>query len=324
MASKKKVWITGIEGFVGSHLADLLVSADLYEVYGSYFSESDLQNIGHLIDRLTVCRVDIRKENEIQACLNRIRPDFICHLAAISSVKLSFQDPATLFEVNVKGTLHVLEAISRVYTLNRPRIIIPSSCEVYGKSVDGRPFQEDAPFSPVNPYGASKAAVEIYAIYYAHHYSLPVCRIRLFNLIGPGQSKGFVVPDFAEQIVVLEAQGKGGVIKVGNLDVRRDLIDVRDGARAIQLLMEEGKTNDVFNVCSGVPLRLEDILNTLIGFSNIPIDVTVDKDLIRPVDNPIMVGSYDKIRKCCGWKPTIPIDVTLQDCLEYYRRHSNP
>jgi len=312
-----KVLITGIAGFAGSHLAELLLKRG-NEVFGTRLAGESLDNIGPIRRRLHLSDCDITGYDHLLRVIKRIAPDRIYHLAALSSVGKSFSQPRKTIEDNVRGTLNLLEAVRN---LRKPvRILVVGSSDIYGKVRPREvPITEEKPLLPVSPYGLSKAACDLLAYQYFESYGVPAVRARSFNHTGPRQSAGFVIPDFASQIAQIEAGLLPPVIKVGNLSSRRDLSDVRDVVRAYASLMRRGKPGRAYNICSRQAYRIRDVLKSLLALSKKRIKVEVDKDKYRPAEIPILQGDNSRIGKEAGWKPEIPMEKTLKDTLDFWR-----
>ena len=261
--------------------------------------------------------VDITDGAAIAGAIAEASPDAIYHLAALSNVSESWDHPVRTFEVNAMGTLHVLEAARRVEP--RPRVLLVCSSEVYGVVASDRiPIVEDAPLRPVTPYAASKVAAEFLGMQAHLGHGLPVVRVRAFNHVGPAQSGAFVVSDLARRIVEAERTG-ASVLRVGNLTPQRDFTDVRDVVRAYRLLVSGGTPGDVYNVCSGRAVAIEDLARRLLELAGTDLALEVDPTLVRPVDVPVLVGDPTRIRMAVGWEPTIPLDDTLRAVLEDWR-----
>jgi GDP-4-dehydro-6-deoxy-D-mannose reductase len=256
---------------------------------------------------------DIRDEDAVRTALVAARPEAICHLAAQSSVKRSWDDPAGTTIVNVVGTLNVCTAAAALQS--RPRVLLVSSSEVYGSvgSVQD-PIDEDEPFGPVTPYAASKASAEMVALQAWLGRGLATVRVRAFNHTGPGQGPGFVVPDLAAQ-VAKAARGELSRIATGNLEVSRDLTDVRDVVRAYRLLLLHGEPGAVYNVCRGEAVLISDLLRTLMKIAGTDVPVWLDPERARPADVPFQVGDHTRLTSLTGWQPEVPLEKTLADVL---------
>lgn len=313
-----KVLITGIAGFVGSHLAELLVKKG-NQVFGTCLACESLENILQIRSSLHLSDCDITEFGPLARLVKRIRPDRIYHLAAQSSVGRSFSHPVETIESNVRGTLYLLEIARNLK--KRVRILVVGSSDVYGKiSPREVPISEERHLRPISPYGASKAACDLLAYQYFKSYGVQVIRARAFNHTGPRQQAGFVIPDFASQIAQIEAGLLPPMLKVGNLSAKRDLSDVRDVVRAYLALMARGQAGDAYNISSQKAYKIRNVLRTLLSLSKEKITVRVDEGKNRPAEIPILMGNNSKIRKATGWKLRIPIEKTLKDTLNFWRR----
>lgn len=305
-------FITGIEGFVGHYLARALEEAG-GQVAGSFYDEASVRDL----DRYQLFPADLRTGSDIGPALKQFAPDIVYHLAAQSSAALSFKNPKLTFEVNVLGTLNLLEFLK---TLERmPRLIIISSCEVYGPNFAGRPHRETDPYRPHSPYASSKASQELVALQYANTFGWEVVVARPFPHVGPGQSEMFALSSFAKQIAEIEAGAREPVIRVGNLESARDFCDVRDVVQAYRLLGERGVPGQIYNICSGQAQSLGRLLEILISYSRVPVAIEVDPERLRPADVPLLWGDGSKLAELCGWSPKIGLEKTLRDILDYWR-----
>jgi len=316
----KKVLITGISGFAGSHLAEHLTSQKKFEITGTYLDEKSLSNLAS-IKNINPLQIDLMDAELVLEMVKSTKPDIIYHLAALTSPAQSFKDPGFTITNNVTAEINLLETV-RIAGLENTKILITSSADVYGLvAKEDLPIDEDTPLHPVSPYAVSKIAQDFLGLQYFLSYHLNVIRLRPFNHIGPRQAPSFVVSTFAKKIAEIE-KGKGefgNILKVGNLAARRDFSDVRDVVLAYQLLMGKGVAGDVYNVGSGKSYEIAEILNKLISFSSVKIVVETDPSLFRPIDEPELVCDNTKLKKATGWKPTIPIDKSLKDTLDYWR-----
>lgn len=298
-----KVLIFGINGFVGGYLADELATHG-YEVAGSDRSEESRYPVvseyvaGNLSDSEAVASI-----------IETTRPDIVVNLAAISSVGQSWSIPQATFQVNVVGTINILEAL-RAYAPEAKVLLIGSSEEY---AVSEEPLSEESSVVANNPYGASKAAQENVAEMYADRFGLKVYRTRSFNHIGAGQAPNFVIPSWCKQVAEISRSGKPGVMRVGNTSVSRDFSDVRDVVRAYRLLVESDYAGEVFNVGAGRSYSLSSILETIVGFSSQPITVEVDPALLRPADNSVICADCTKAQRLLGWVPEYTVEQSLWD-----------
>lgn len=311
-----KVLVTGINGFVGKYLAKILptyFSSCKIDLFGTYFGEN---NIDTGLESICLHKLDITNKCEVDRIISEIKPDLLFHLAGQSSVGLSWKNPKLTMDVNVGGTINLLEAMKE-YNKDG-RILIVGSSEQYGK-VGNVAISEEYRLNPQNPYAVSKSSQEQIAQLYANAYHMSIVMTRSFNHIGPMQEPIFVVSDWAKQIAEIEKGTKEPLLKVGNIDVKRDFTDVRDIVKAYILLIEKGVSGSVYNVGFGTAICLKDILAELISCSRVKIDYIIDKDKLRPVENEVIQCDNTKIRELCSWKPDYNIKDTLLDVLNYWR-----
>lgn len=312
-----KVLITGITGFVGSHLTDLLVS-DGYQVSGIALT-SDPRNLLHVHRRLSVACADLRNAGEVADVLAAVKPDYIYHLAGLSFVPDAEVDPKIVYDVNVLGTLNLLEA-ARSTHLNA-KILIVGSGEVYGSVPEAAlPVNEEYPLKPTSLYGVTKACADLLAYQYATAYHMDVIRVRPFNHIGPRQSEKFVCSSVAKQIVEIEQGIRTPMLHVGNLEARRDFTDVRDVVRAYRTVLERAHGGEVYNIGSNTAWKIGEIVGMLIDASRVKgIELEQQSRRIRPNDIPVMRCDASKVEQAIGWRPDIPIEQTLLDLLNDWR-----
>lgn len=312
-----KVLITGIEGFAGSHLAELLLGEG-WDVYGIKHPESTPENLALLSDSINISQIDINQHEQVNSEMEKILPEAIIHLAAFSRVGLSWSSRTYTYRTNILATANLLEAAAE--QPSKPRLLMISSAEVYGPLPEDRmPIREDYLMNPVNPYAVSKASVELMMNQFMkENKDLNWKIVRPFNHTGPRQTGGFVCSDFAQRVAQIEAGIAEPEIKVGNLDARRDFSDVRDIVRSYKLLIESD-SRKTYNVCSGRAYSIRQILDMLLGMSKIKIKVSVDEKKLRPIDTPVIVGDNTRIKQDLGWEPKIPFEKTLNDLLEYWR-----
>ncbi len=314
----KRVLITGITGFVGSHLAELLLSNGEFEVYGIERPRSKNENILHIRNKLKLFEADIRDAASMYRLIKEIEPHYIFHLAAQSFVPHSFTAPQETLVTNVIGTLNVLEAIR--HNNVDSAMHLAGSSEEYGLvKEDETPVKESNPTRPQSPYAVSKVAMTKLALQYHRSYGIKTVVTRAFNHTGPRRGEVFVTSNFAKQIAEIEKGKKEPIIHVGNLDAKRDFSDVRDIVKAYLLAAEKCDNGEIYNICSGKAWAISEVLDMLIKMSNVKVDVKQDPSRLRPSDVPNLVGDYTKFKEKTGWKPEIPFEITLRDLLDYWR-----
>lgn len=308
----KKALITGINGFVGGYLQKELEQQG-YQVAGTYLPGAMQAMPLHYYP------VDLLQPEQIQQLIQQWQPDEIYHLAGQSSVALSWQQPSKTMEINVNGTLHLLEAV-RQYKPDCKVLIVGSSDEYGPVQQEDCPVNESHPLQPVSPYGISKMTQEKLAQLYAHAYQMNIILVRPFNHIGPGQNTGFVVADFASRIADIEQGKTEPVLHVGNLHSWRDFTDVADVVAAYILLMQHGMPGEVYNVGSGQAVEIQQILDQLLALSTVDIKVEIDQKRYRPIDVPLVVCDNSKLVACTGWHPKKSLQQTLLETLNYWRK----
>ena len=318
MKSKKRAFITGITGFAGSHLAELLLREGV-EVYGLCRWRSRTENINHIRDKINLIEGDLLDLNSLQRAMMDVRPDYVFHLAAQSFVPASWTSPAATFEINVVGSCNLFEAI-RAAKID-PTIQIACSSEEYGLVKENEvPIKETNPLRPLSPYAVSKVSLDFMGYQYHKSYGMKIIRTRGFNHTGPRRGDVFVCSSFAKQIAQIEKGIKKPVLLVGNLETIRDFTDVRDMVRAYWLAVLKGKPGEVYNIATGRGIKISEVLSMLLEMSRVKITVKQDPARMRPSDVPILIGDSTKFRKATGWKPEFKFEQTLRDILEYWRK----
>ncbi|OGG29331.1 GDP-mannose 4,6-dehydratase [Candidatus Gottesmanbacteria bacterium RIFCSPLOWO2_01_FULL_46_9] len=314
----KKAFISGIAGFVGSHLAELLLSEG-YEVYGFVRPRSKTDNIESIINQLHLEDADLLDTHSLYATISRIKPDYIFHLAAQSFVPTSWVSPSVTLEVNVVGSANLFEAV-RMAGID-PVIQIACSSEEYGLvKPDEVPIKETNPLRPLSPYAVSKVAMDYLGYQYFQSYKIRIVRTRGFNHTGPRRGDTFAESNFAKQVALIEKGKQDAVIHVGNLDAKRDYTDVRDMVRAYVLSVEKCDPGDVYNICSGSSIQIGDMLKLLLSMSKVKVAVRPDPARMRPSDVPVLLGDNSKFVTKTGWKLEIPFKKTMEDLLNYWRQ----
>jgi len=313
--------ITGIDGFVGAHLARLLSADGKTEIYGATFLPVENHQW------LSALGIQLRQVNLIDASavnqlLDESQPDHIYHLAAQSFVPMSFENPWATLENNIRGQLNLLHTLAQSQA--KTRILVIGSGEEYGAVLpDELPIDEDQPLRPTSPYSVSKVTQDMLAHQYFASHRVAAIRARPFNHIGPGQSAQFVASSFANQIAAIEKGQQRPIIEVGNLEAQRDFTDVRDVVRAYSLLMERGAPGEVYNIGSDRAVTIQFVLDTLLGLARKSIEARVDPARIRPADTPLIVCNSTKLRLATGWQPEYRLETTLADILDDWRARLN-
>ena len=310
----ERILITGCEGFVGSHLADLLVEKDL-QVYGMVYS--DARNLRHLKGKITILECDLKESQAVRTFINEVKPDTVFHLAAQSFVTVSWENPEETLKTNVMGTFYLLDSMREAGI--DPVVEIVGSSSVYGpRDADEMPLSEEKSYRPTSMYAVSKVSEDMLGYFYWKVYGMKVIHVRPFNMTGPRKTYD-ACSDFAKGIAEIE-KGLKEMLEVGRLDTVRDFTDGRDAVRALWLLSEEGEPGEVYNLCSGKATRMDDILNKLLSLSTKEINYRVIPSKMRPYDDPIYVGDNTRLRNL-GWEPEIPMEKTLTDLLDYWREN---
>jgi len=314
---KKRALVTGITGFAGSHLAELLL-AEKVEVHGVLRWRSKSDNIDHIKDKIHFHEADLLDAHSLYKMIDEVKPHYIFHLAAQSYVQSSWASPSNTLEVNIIGSVHLFEAVKKSGL--DISIQIACSSEEYGRVYpDELPILETNPLRPLSPYAVSKLAMDYLGYQYFESYGINIIRTRGFNHTGPRRGDVFSESTFARQIAAIEKGKQEPIVRVGNLDAVRDYTDVRDMVRAYFLSVQKCKPGEVYNIASGKGWKIRDVLNLLLSFSKSKIKIIHDKERMRPSDVDVLIGDASKFMKKTDWKPEIPITKTLQDLLNYWR-----
>ena len=309
--------ITGIAGFAGSHLAELLLAKG-YRVAGLDRTVERAENLQGIRHRLELHACDLRDSDRVKEIISSVKPDEIYHLAAMAHDPTSFSDVRLTFDVNLNGTLNVLEGIREASVATK--VLYVGTASEYGAVRDTDiPTHEDVPFRPVDPYGVSKAAADMLAYQYHKSYGLHIVRVRPFNHVGPRQSPEYLVASLARQVAQIEKGLVEPVLAVGNLESRRDLTDVRDMVLGYQLAIRDGEAGEVYNICSEEAVSVREVLDRLLSMTGTRMTVRQDPNRLRASDVPLVLGDCTRFRERTGWKTTIPLATTLRDTLEYWR-----
>jgi len=319
MAKRKNriALVTGITGFAGSHLSELLLKEKV-EVHGIQRWRSKSDNIDHIAEKIIFHEADLLDAHSLYKVVDEVRPNYIFHLAAQSYVQSSWASPSNTLEVNIIGTVHLFEAIRK----SELDITIQIACssEEYGKVLPAElPIKESNPLRPLSPYAVSKLAMDYLGYQYYQSYGMKVIRTRGFNHTGPRRGDVFAESTFAKQIAEIEKGKKEPVVYVGNLNASRDYTDVRDMVKAYFLAVQKCIPGQVYNIATGNSWKIGDVLETLLSKSKVKIKIVPDKTRMRPSDVETLVGDANKFRIQTGWKPEISFEQTLEDLLNYWR-----
>jgi GDP-4-dehydro-6-deoxy-D-mannose reductase len=316
-----RLLITGITGFVGSHMAEYALSKGA-EVFGSARWRSRTENIDHLRGKIQLVECDLRDSASVRRLLMTSTPTHVIHLAAQSFVGSSWHTPGETVSNNTAGQVNLLEVIRELKTA--PRFLVIGTSEEYGLvHPDEVPITETNPLRPLSPYAVSKVAQDMMGYQYFQSYGLPIMRTRAFNHEGPRRGEVFVTSNFAKQVAEIEAGLREPVVYVGDLKPRRDYSDVRDIVRGYWTLLERGEPGEVYNLCSGRSWLIQEVLDFYLRESRVKdIAVKTDPARMRPSDVMILEGDPSKIAKL-GWKVEIPFERTLADLLAYWRQRTS-
>jgi GDP-4-dehydro-6-deoxy-D-mannose reductase len=310
-----RILVTGGGGFAGRHLLRLLAEGGSGRVAATHLGDGLVRGDGLDDASIEWHSMDLADQRSIDEVVERTEPGFVYHLAGQASVGESLRSPLRTWDANATGTVRLLDSLARA-KVDSCKVVLISSAEVYGAvPVERQPITETEKLDPTTPYGASKAAAEIAALQFATATRIEVVVARAFNHIGPGQDERFVLPSMAAQLRRIREGHGGRELRVGNLDVYRDFLDVRDVVRAYRILMERAASGETYNVCSGTAYSLRDIVGQMVELSGAGATIEVDPARVRPADIPRLRGDAAKL-EALGWQPSIPIDRTLSDLLD--------
>lgn len=314
------ILVTGATGFVGSHFCDYLLKEGFGEVHATKRYRSPLAGLTNALknSHFTLHECELRDFSSVYKLINEIKPDYIFHFAAQGSVGVSWNYPITTIKDDVEMQVNIFEAVKLLGLT--PKIWIPGSAEEHGAiTPSDLPIKETLPLRPISPYGVGKATQELLVYQYNASYKMPIYISRSFNQEGPRRPDAFVISTFAKQIASIEKYNLDPVMKVGNLEAKRDFIDVRDSVKAYWLIVTKGNPIEPYNVSSGTTHSIQEVLDILLSFSSKKIKVEQDPGRMRPSDIPELLGDNTKITSELGWRPEIPFEQTLRDTLEYWR-----
>jgi GDP-4-dehydro-6-deoxy-D-mannose reductase len=309
-----RILITGAAGFVGKYCIEHFKNVLKWEVFATKLENETISEVADV----KTFDMNLLNQNSIANALIGSKPDYILHLAAQSSVGVSWKNPQITADINIKGTVNLLDSVRKL--LINPKIILVGSSEEYGYLPEGvSVVSEKTPLNPGNFYAISKTAQNMTGALYARAYGMNICMTRAFNHIGAGQSEIFVASDFAKQVAMIECGLQKNVIKVGNIEAKRDFSDVRDVVTAYEKIFLKGKTGETYNIGSGKATSIKSLLETLISFSDKDIKISVDPKKLRPLDVPEVRADISKIQQHTDWTPEHNLEDTLLDVLNYWR-----
>ena len=318
----KKYLITGLSGFVGRHFLDYLNG--LNEPISVLGIDRDVVNFDlHQFGQLQCAfkQADLLQSNEWEPLIALFQPDYIVHLASFSSVAFSWVNPIQSFANNTNVFLNLLETVRKVNP--RCRILSVGSSEEYGAcALDQLPLSEDATLNPVSPYAVARVSQELLSRVYVDGFGCDIVMTRSFNHIGPGQLDTFVISSFARKLLAIQNGSADPVMLTGDTTIVRDFVDVRDVVRAYDQLLRQGRSGHIYNICSGTGVTLKSVIDQMAAILGISVVQKIDPQLVRPNDNQAIIGSLKKINDEIGWAPSIPLDPSLRDMLDYWRNKS--
>jgi GDP-4-dehydro-6-deoxy-D-mannose reductase len=320
-----RVLVTGATGFTGSHLVDALLERAGVELHIIRRWSSRMINLEHIADlerRVAQHVCNVLDPSSVMRVVASVRPDWIFHLAAESYVQPSWDMPSLYVDTNIKGTLNLLEAL-RHLELRETRMHVAGSGEEYGLVHEHEvPIREESALRPVNPYAVSKVGQGFMCDVYHRSYGLHIVQTRTFNHEGPRRDSVFALPGFAYQIARIEQGQQEPVIRVGDIAPRRNWIDARDVARAYIRAVEACEPGQVYLIGSDRVCTVGDCLEMLVAMSPERDRIAVARDpaRLRPTEVPLLVADWSKFRARTGWAPTIPLEQTLRDTLDYWRQ----
>jgi GDP-4-dehydro-6-deoxy-D-mannose reductase len=318
-----RVFVTGIDGFVGSHMAELLASLTGVDLYGTIQTREPGPNLAGVNGRLRLRQADILNAGRIEELFHDIRPERVVHLAGQAFVPTAVADPVGTIQTNIAGSLSVIEAARKLRDREGidVQVLVISSSEVYGRvAPDQLPITETVPLNPGNPYASSKASIDLIAQTYRKTYDLPVIVARPFNHVGPRQAPSFVCSEFGRKFAEFSAGSAKPQLRLGNLEARRDFTDVRDVVRAYWAILEHPGEHAVYNVCSGTAVSIREVITLYEDITGIAVDVAIEQAKVRPYDVPVLLGSAARLREATGWIPTHTLRETLTDVFQYWQR----
>lgn len=314
-----RILLTGATGFVSGHLAEALLTKGGVELFGTSRQSLRVHPLPSLAGRLTLRQCDLSDVGQTTELLREIQPERVFHLAGYANPSRSFNDAEAAWAGNLDATRVLYDAVVRWG--GKPRILYVSSGLVYGNPEGpDQSWDESDLLRPASPYATSKAAADLMSYQYTMHPGLDIVRVRPFNHMGPRQSPDYAVAHFAQQIAAIEKSRQPPVLETGNLTALRDLTDVRDTVQAYILLIERGRTVEVYNVASGILHRMQNVLDKLLARARVKVEMRQDPRLLRSSSNVGSIGNADKLRQETGWRPCYTLDQSLADVLDYWRQ----
>lgn len=315
-----KYCITGFSGFVCKYFMDYLESRnEEVRVLGLDVNEPNYINIKYKYISFDFKKVDMLNKNLLKKTLSHFKPNFVIHLAAYSSVAYSWGNPVLSFQNNTNIFLNLIDTLRKLKI--QARILSVGSSEEYGNVESNEiPISESNKLKPISPYAVARISQEMMSKVYVHGYGMDIVMTRSFNHIGPGQKDIFVVSSFAKQMATQKQQGNDSIIlTTGDVSIIRDFLDVRDVVRAYYLLLHNGLKGEVYNVCSGRGMSLEELINTMANLINMKVTIQRNPELLRPTENRVVIGNNSKVMEHTDWKQKISLDKSLNDILEYWK-----
>lgn len=314
---KKKILITGFSGFVARHFLNYMVEKhEEVEVFGIDIIPPPYA-LATYEDKITVHfqKINLLDVDTLKDYLSAVQPDYILHLASFSSVAYSWNNPGISFVNNTNIFLNLVLSVKELGI--KARILSVGSSEEYGGCLEkDMPLREEYPLKPCSPYAVARVSQEMLSKVFTESYGMEIIMTRSFNHIGPWQDSRFVIPGFIEKVLEIKKQGKRcGIIEVGDLNIIRDFVDVRDVVKAYWLLLCEGRKGEVYNICSGKGIRLEDMLKMIGELADVSVEGKRTEKFIRPNENRMIIGSNEKMYKELGWFPNIELKVTLENMI---------
>lgn len=313
--------ITGFSGFVGRHFLEYLsASGRPADLLGIDLSCPDFELGGEGLGQVDFQEMDLLDREGFEKVLRDFQPNYILHLASYSSVAFSWENPIKSFQNNTNIFLNMLEAVRSVDP--RIRILSIGSSEEYGDLPQGQSaFREQDSLHPISPYAVARVSQEMLTKVYVHGYGMDIVMTRSFNHIGPGQKETFAIASFAKRLVEMKKEGVvSPKLMTGDISLIRDFVDVRDVVRAYGELLKRGKKGEVYNICSGIGHSLADVIQQMGSILDVEIDTETDTGRIRPSDNKVIIGSYEKIKRDIGWAPEISLKKSLGDIIVFWDR----